>query len=506
MKLIFTIAWRNILRHRGKSLVIGAILFIGAFLMTLGNGVTTGMDHGIKKNIVNSFMGDIVLISEKQKSDNILFDMMGSAIEPVTSYRIIKETLKEQDFVDRFVPVGKNLVMLLKEDENQPGFTYLLGVDFNEYQKMFPQRFEIIEGTSLVKGQNDILIPTHARDDIYMTISTWLIPEGGELVKKNLSKDALDNINSIEVSSTIVLMGTANSVNSSTDIRFGVKGIYKYAALNHFFGNFCITDIELYRECMGYFSTKENMVEVPKEEKKLLSLENEDLDSLFGAEDIADKPGKASSREDDETAAVSKQQAISSEFGTYNLVFIKLKSGVPYDTAIKKLNAALQAKGAGVRAVTWNRASGPVGSMAIIIKSALFVFVTLLFVVAIIIIINTLTMSALERTSEIGMMRAIGAKKSFIAGMFYGETGILSAFFGGAGIVFGVIAVKIIPLFNISTTNDMLQMLYGGDVFHPLLFAPDILITVFQLVFVTVIAALYPVSVARGITPLDAIS
>ena len=72
MKLMLTIAWRNILRHKGKSLVIGAILFVGALLMTLGNGVVSGMDVGIEKNIVNSFMGDIVLISDKQKSDNIL--------------------------------------------------------------------------------------------------------------------------------------------------------------------------------------------------------------------------------------------------------------------------------------------------------------------------------------------------------------------------------------------------------------------------------------------------
>ena len=31
MKLIIKIAWRNIMRHRGKSLVIGAILFWGHF-------------------------------------------------------------------------------------------------------------------------------------------------------------------------------------------------------------------------------------------------------------------------------------------------------------------------------------------------------------------------------------------------------------------------------------------------------------------------------------------
>ena len=54
---------------------------------------------------------------------------------------------------------------------------------------------------------------------------------------------------------------------------------------------------------------------------------------------------------------------------------------------------------------------------------------------AIIIIVNTLSMAAIERTSEIGMMRAVGARKGFIRLMFLGETAALSAIFGGAGIV-----------------------------------------------------------------------
>jgi putative ABC transport system permease protein len=190
----------------------------------------------------------------------------------------------------------------------------------------------------------------------------------------------------------------------------------------------------------------------------------------------------------------------------YNIVFVKLKGGVSYRYALANLNRALAEANTGVRAVTWNRASGPIGSMAIIIKGALFVFVTVLFFVAVIIIINTLTMAALERTSELGMMRAIGARKSFIGGMFIGETGILSAVFGGAGIAAGIIVVKLIPLFKITTSNDMVQLLYGGDIFRPVLMLPDIGLTVLQLVFVTVVAALYPVAVARGITPLDAIS
>jgi ABC-type antimicrobial peptide transport system permease subunit len=90
--------------------------------------------------------------------------------------------------------------------------------------------------------------------------------------------------------------------------------------------------------------------------------------------------------------------------------------------------------------------------------------------------------------------------------MFFGETAILSGVFGGAGIVTGVIAVKLLTLSHITSDNDMIQLLFGGDTFRPFLSAGDIGIAIIQLAIVTGIAVLYPLKVARNITPLDAIS
>ncbi len=515
MRLILLIAWRNILRHRGKSLVIGAILFLGALLMTVGNGVISGMAAGVEKNIVNGFMGDLVLISDKQKSDNILFEMMGAAIEPVSNYKAIKEILQKQEFVDRFLPVGKNLAMVLKEDEATPSGAYLLGVDFSDYRKMFPDNFKLIEGRWPRPGERSLLAPAFARQQFYDFANLWLVPEGGGKPLEPWPKEVVGNLKNVTVSTNIVMMGMASDVNTTTDIRFPVVGVVKFGALNKIFGHFCLVDIESYRECLGYFTASNKAVEVPKEEKRLLDMGGNDLDSLFGSAPLVVSNARSSGSKPPSgatsplTLSLSKGEPSAPanvEDGVYNLVFIKLKPGVPYREALSRLNRALADGKTGIRAIPWNKASGPIGSMALIIKSALFIFVTLLFCVAIIIIVNTLTMAALERTSELGMMRAVGARKSFIGGMFLGETAILSALFGGAGLLTGILAVKLIPLFKITSDNDMVQILYGGDVFHPLLAAPDIVLSLFQLAAVTVFAAVYPMSVARGITPLDAIS
>jgi ABC-type lipoprotein release transport system permease subunit len=153
MQLILKIAWRNILRHKGKSLIIGIILFLGSLMMTVGNGVISGMDRGIEKNIVNGFLGDLVVVSAKQKSDSVLLSMMGELVEPIANYAQIKPILERQSGLDRFLPVGKNMGMALSNDEDsQMGPVFLIGADFAAYQKMFPGNMRIVEGRLLQPG------------------------------------------------------------------------------------------------------------------------------------------------------------------------------------------------------------------------------------------------------------------------------------------------------------------------------------------------------------------
>jgi ABC-type antimicrobial peptide transport system permease subunit len=90
--------------------------------------------------------------------------------------------------------------------------------------------------------------------------------------------------------------------------------------------------------------------------------------------------------------------------------------------------------------------------------------------------------------------------------MFIAETAMLSFVFGGLGIVAGIIVVNVLPLFHIQSDNDMLQLLFGGDTFRPFLAVGDVVLGIIQLALVTAIAVVYPMKVARSITPLDAIS
>ncbi len=507
MKLILTIAWRNILRHRGKSIIIGVILFLGAMMMTIGNGVISGMDLGLEKNIVNGFLGNAVIISGREKNDNILFKMYGESIETITNYRDIKKILDKEKYLKGYLPVGKNVTMVLNEDEGDPGYAMTMGVDLRAYMNFFPGNFRTIEGQLPSENEKVIIIPQKTREDLYDQMNIWLVPRGIKPDESNLTEDARNNRKDLQIRETAVFMGMSD-YNSTSDIRMPVKCIIKYNALNTIWGHFTIMDIESYRECLGYFSAADSSVNIPKEKKDLLAMEDENLDAMFGTSSliVADKGSTDISGINFKRKSAPGKKAVDLEAGTYNLVLVKFTEGVSMDEGVARLNKSLGSANLGVRAVTWKKASGFIGSMATIIKGALFLFVTFLFFVAIIIIVNTLTMAALERTTEIGMMRAIGARKSFISGMFLGETAILSGLFGGTGIIVGIIAVKITPLLKITSDNDLVQLLFGGDTFHPYLSTADIAVVVMELVLVTFITVIYPVRVAKNITPLDAIA
>ncbi len=504
MGIIIKIAWRNIWRHKGKSLIVGSILFLGSLLMTVGTGVITGMDKGLQKSIVKSFSGDIVLVPQKQQDDNVFLSMTGSSVEPLPDFEQVEEILVQSDLVQSWLPIGKNTAMVLNDAGGSMDGVFLIGVDMEQYGSFFPDNLELVQGEFLKPGERGVMIATGAQKMLTTSMGIFFKPESTALDTTIMPEEARKMGQDLVVREQMVFMGFTSD-NTSTDIRLPIRGLVKYKSLNTILGTFAIMDIESYRECMGYVSASNQLVEIPEQSKELLGLDESNLDALFAETSLLVE----ADREVEEArfrAAAATPEEIDLDAGTYNLVLVKLQEKVEQEEALRLLEADFKAAGVGVRPVIWHKSIGAIGSLSVLIKTSLFIFVMLLFVVAIVIIVNTLSMAALERTPEIGMMRAIGAQKGFIGGMFIAETFVLATFFGSIGIAAGWILVTILSALNLSTSNDMVQLLYGGDTFNPFLTAGDFLLAFIQLALVAVLAVIYPMIVARNITPLDAVS
>jgi ABC-type lipoprotein release transport system permease subunit len=477
--------------------------------MTIGNGIISGMDKGLKETIINSFTGDIVIVSEKQESDNVFMEFMGKAVAPIFNYKDIKNILSNQPIIEKFLPAGKNLAMVLNEEEyGMPGNAFLIGIDFEQYSKMFPNNIKVIEGNYPKKGEAGVLITSGARKDFAYLTNIWFLPKQTHIDSSKLPKELKIDYKNLIPKNDMVLMGY-NEDNTTTDIRVPISGVIEFKALNSLWGQFVLIDIESYRKCLGYFTMAEK-TELSEEEKKFFTLDNKSLDEIFNNELIVNRLNNNLKSNCLHYISLKEKSNTHSEndieSGAYNLILVLLKKNENPNKAVLMLNEIFKKQNLGVRAILWKKALGTIGGITTIIKASLFLFVMFLFFVAIIIIINTLSMTIIERTQEIGMMRAIGARKGLISFMLLTETAILAFVSGGMGIVCGTIVVKLLSFLNITSTNDAIQLLFGGDKFCPVLSVEDIFITILQLFFVTILAVVYPVLIAQKITPLNAIA
>ncbi|HET6451379.1 MAG TPA: FtsX-like permease family protein [Spirochaetia bacterium] len=503
--LYLKIAWRSLLRHKGKSIIIGTILFLAAFIMILGDATAIGMRRGVEKNIVESFTGHIILVSDEETKDNVLFTPMAKPLKILKDWDKIKWVLSQQDWIKAFIPMTRGGVMIL--GGQQMSFMLTFGCDFDDFQRVFGNPVSPVEGSLLTGADHGLMVNVDGRKDLYKFQGYWLTPQGADLNKADLTDDAKAEGLKLVTRDSLALEGFGEP--NSTNMDVPIKGVVKFRSLNSTMHEITFMDIETYRQIFGYYTARDIVETIPAKEQQLMTASEDDL---FGGGSIYSGAGSASASnigdlEKQIRTETKVTHQIDYNLGAYNYVSILLPPGENLNRAVARMKQVAKDNDLPVKVLSWKTASGQVASTADILQSIVVVFVVLLFVVAIIIIMNTLSMNALERTEEFGMMRAVGARKGFITRMFLAETFSLSVIFGGGGILLGVIGTWIVrPLHITSGGNQIIELIFGGEVFQPQLGFSGLLIGIVGLAVVTVLAVIYPVLVARKITPLDAIN
>jgi ABC-type antimicrobial peptide transport system permease subunit len=136
-----------------------------------------------------------------------------------------------------------------------------------------------------------------------------------------------------------------------------------------------------------------------------------------------------------------------------------------------------------------------------IIQIILGVFGTVALIVAAIGLINTMTISLLERTNEIGIMRATGASSSDVMWLFLGES-LMIGFLGGlSGILLGIVISQLFQMII-----NLLSRSLGGEALsffsYPIWF---ILFIIILSTLVGLISGFFPARRAAKLNPLDAL-
>jgi len=121
-------------------------------------------------------------------------------------------------------------------------------------------------------------------------------------------------------------------------------------------------------------------------------------------------------------------------------------------------------------------------------------------------IANTMTMAILERTREIGLMKAVGATNQDVLSIFLGEAAGIGFIGGIGGIVVGILVGKLIDVFGSVYMAGQASSAYGGV--GGISVSTPIWLMLFAVLFSTLIgliSGLYPALRAASLVPVEAL-
>ena len=505
MKDIIKLALRNLKEHKSKTLIIAMFILFGVAIVVMGNSFLESVNRGLEKDFRANVTGDVAISVIPEKGT--IIDVFGvnstnistaevPQIPPLTDLEKIEEILaetkgikKQSKLISAQVILSKDAEIdfsVLQDDDKDVGLmdlpiSMIFAGETGTFWELFPD-LKMIEGRYPEPGSNEIIVDTRVVDGFKKTWDKTL----------NVGDD--------------VLMASMGGV-----IREGkVVGIFKpaneYSAM--FQSVYCEPGLARSFAELTYASSFSQ--ELPDSvDLSISDLSEEDFfsDDFFG--DIEDDTAILGSTTDFDSIlgdTTLRDQLNQTDDGSWQFVLAKLDNPRADKKLVTELNKKFKEAGLNAQAMDWKKAaysySGTVEGIGFIFN----LLIIILAVVVFIIIMNTMVVSVIERTSEIGTMRAIGAEKKFVKKLFYSEAVILTTLASLAGIIFAFICMMIFNSFNIAITNSIAKMILGGGLLH---FSPTpkiIILTIVVALLGSIISNRYPVKSALKITPIKALS
>jgi len=226
------------------------------------------------------------------------------------------------------------------------------------------------------------------------------------------------------------------------------------------------------------------------------------MDKPFTVIGIVDRIGNSQ----DDSSIYLTFDAASELFGTkdeYDMILVKVKPNVEpaalAETLKKKIRRDRREKEGeeSFQVQTTEQLLSSVDSILSVVNAVLIAIASIALIVGGVGIMNTMYTSILERTKEIGIMKAIGAKDSQILSVFLFEAGIYGFIGGTIGVIIGYVISKSAEYITVVILQqNLLTVTY------------DIYLIVGALAFSTilgVISGVLPAKQAASLEPVDAL-
>ena len=511
--VLFRIAVRNLRQHSSKSLIIGIIMAVGVMILVIGNTLINTIDTGIERAFIDNYTGNI-MVTGVTKNDISLFGVQSpSGLEEtptIPDFRMVRDHIEEIPGVAAMTNqiTGFGIINIEQAAEDKgPYMGLLFGIEPEQYSEIF-QNAQIVEGHYLEPGEEGIIM---SRSNVDTMNDIFDLDPGvgaGDKILITAPGSAGFKIREVEIVGIYELQHESEAASYISYIDAQTLRVMKGMNLGNQ-GEVVLTDEEtsllgedsfdaFFEEDafsgeaeLDFEMTEDNLFSILDLDTETAEDEPLDLDNIFAEEDPADTV----SAEVDESAVESY---------TWEFILIKTVNQRIAPRIIADLNMWFTEQGINARAADWKAAAGPFSTTADVIRIVFNVAIILVAIVAIIIMTNTLVINVVERTAEIGTMRALGAHKGFIRNMVSTEIFTISILFGFLGMLAGILVLLIVGWIGFEATNAFLEILFAGPVLKPVFSGGSVFGSWITVIIIGMIANIYPLRLALKVQPIKA--
>ena len=485
MSVVWRIALRNLQEHRAKSLIVGTIILIGTFVLVVGNSLMDSAAAGIRRSFIDNFTGHLVLAGVTDAPVSLFgvqtTDFLNTRTPRLDGYAQLREAVADHADVAAWSPQAENtaMVSLPGQDGTSLGETFaqLWGIDPARYRSMFPEAAELTAGSFVEPDQVGLVLSEEVAEELAESADREVRP--GDRVLLTSTTEAGIKVREVPIT-----------------------GIFRFRNALPQLGTVSFVDITTLRTLVGM--TVSAPAELILTDEQMAQLGSVDETDLFGGGGDSLVQEVAADSAAPVLLDLGEREETVIDSGAWHFLLIKLHRAGTAARVTADLERVISEGDLNAQVLGWVAAAAPFSQISDGFKIVFNVVIIVIAVVAVIIIMNTLVISVTERMSEIGTMRAIGARKGFVRRMIGAETVSLAFVFGGGGVLLALMALLILGATGIRASNLFLQILFGGERLQPEISAGSVAFSLIMVAAIAVISSLYPLAVALRISPRQA--